>query len=274
MPNSRGCPPSLEDIAAFSEDATTWLRCPHNVAVVQCQDGMGLSGLMICCLLLRQGIFATPDRALSHFRRMRLRRPDKHSHTISPSQARYVSYFFRQVREPLRAQPSSPRFLSNVSVSGLPPALASDTAVAVWMRPKGEERCLPTVWLFANAGCKAAQPFYAEGRYSSTLPCCGGSAELELVLCKPTLLGFGTGVALATRGLPLELARGDIRLAAFSGEFSQRREHFAAWLHTDFLEPQKGVQLRQEQLDLPKLPRMCSFSAEMHLSFAEEPPQL
>mmetsp|Transcript_6337 Transcript_6337/g.16613 ORF Transcript_6337/g.16613 Transcript_6337/m.16613 type:complete len:442 (+) Transcript_6337:166-1491(+) len=278
---SEGAPLSLEAIGAFAEDAMAWLRGPSNVAVVQCGDGAHLTGLAICCLLLRQGIFASPDAALAHFGRMRLRHPAPPSAQLSASQRRYLRYFFNAVRQqpPARLQ-RPPRLgclgqdcrrlgLAGVSIAGLPRGLASDAAVALWLRPVGAAAPLRRVWLLASAGCKAAQPFYGAGALDAPLPGPPGAPELALLLCKPMMLGAGSGVALAARHAPLPLPRGDICVAAFAGAFAKQRQFFSAWLHTDHVQPGQPLVLPAGKLDPPRGGGSVSTAAELQLIFCE-----
>lgn len=42
-------------------------RDPNNVVAIHCKGGKGRTGMIICCLLLKMGIFTKPEDALEFF---------------------------------------------------------------------------------------------------------------------------------------------------------------------------------------------------------------
>lgn len=248
-----GCiqsPPSLEEIDSFCKDATAWLRDPANVAVVQCEDGKSQNGVLICCLLLSQGLFKNPEKSLTHFQGKRLK-PGRESDDMPPSLSRYVAYYFQLVRVPstcLKISAPRPVNLREVRAFGLPSAHA---AVAVWVRQRGDGFNEQRVYVLASPGCRSAQQFYACGSHTVTYEDKEGVLELQLVPCKATCLIHGNSLSLACRSSPLELD-GDFKVQVFTGDFSRRKTHFCAWLNTAFVNTDHGVYLACDELDMPR----------------------
>lgn len=75
----------------FCEDATEYQnRDERNTIAIHCKAGKGRTGLMICCLLLFQGVCETADDALEHYGKMRT---SNGKGVTIPSQQRWVRYF-------------------------------------------------------------------------------------------------------------------------------------------------------------------------------------
>lgn len=256
FPVEDSSPPSLETVAAFCDCAAAWLRNPSNVAVVQCPDGIGIAGVMICCFLLSQGLFKTPDRALSHFKRMRLRNPLSNDAIFdrTPSFARYISYFFQCVRRHSKAHRvaivGSPRPVRVVKVQVAGLSDARDVSIAIWLRPRGPNsgEILDRVFLLATPGSTAAQQFYCTGSVASRrTKACEDNTKIELVLCHWRIIDSGAALALWPTS-PVDLD-GDVKIQASAGEFRRSKALFTSWFNTSFMATQDGVFLPTEELD-------------------------
>ena len=254
FPVDDSSPPSLDAIGKFCDRAASWLRKPSNVAVVQCRDGVGISGVVICCFLLSQGLFETPDRALAHFRRMRLRNTtDSDTFDRNPSFARFISYFFDSVRRPSKAlcvETPHPIRVIRAQVAGL--ADARDASLAIWIRPRGSSdgKVLDRVWLLTTPWSTAARQFSGKEQSGRTLVKSRKDevgVAAELLLCNGHVINDGTTFVLLPR-CPVELD-GDLKIQVFSGAFRRSKVSFTAWLNTSFTTSRDGVFLPSEELD-------------------------
>lgn len=93
----------LHSIFELCEDAAEFLEEDDlNVVALHCKGGKGRTGTMICSLMLFMGLFSNPDAALDYFAERRTN-PDAQEGTVegveTPSQARYVHYMARVMRE-------------------------------------------------------------------------------------------------------------------------------------------------------------------------------
>ena len=251
-------PPSLDAIATFCDRAASWLRKPSNIAVVQCRDGVGISGVVICCFLLSQGLFKTPDRALAHFRRMRLRNPSDSDDIFdkNPSFVRFISYFFDSVRRPSKAlrfnESSHPTRVARAQVSGL--ADAQDASLAIWVRLRGSSagKAPDRVWLLATPWSTAARYQFYGKESSGQIPPVQSrkdevGAAIELLMCDGRVINDGTALVLLPRR-PVEL-NGEVKIQVFSGAFRRSNASFTAWLNMSFTTSRDGVFLPPEELD-------------------------
>jgi protein-tyrosine phosphatase len=74
-----------------------WLaEDPENIVVCHCLAGHGRTGVVLCCLLLYEGLVSSADEALSEFARIRSTTGKGIAH---PSQKRYVQYAEMQLLE-------------------------------------------------------------------------------------------------------------------------------------------------------------------------------
>ena len=65
---------NIEQIQAIINHSNTWLlQDPANVIAIHCKGGKGRTGMIISCLLLKQGIKDSPSEALSLFAQRRTR---------------------------------------------------------------------------------------------------------------------------------------------------------------------------------------------------------
>lgn len=62
----------------------------QTVAIVNCKDGKGRTGTIMCCFLLLTGLFQTPEEAFHYYSKKRFTRGEG---VTQPSQKRYVNYF-------------------------------------------------------------------------------------------------------------------------------------------------------------------------------------
>ena len=73
----------------------SWLETHgHNIAVVHCEDGKLLTGVMICAYLLKSGHCIGVNEAIRLFSTIRLTNKEE----FTPSHLRYLAYFETQLK--------------------------------------------------------------------------------------------------------------------------------------------------------------------------------
>ena len=80
-------------------------RDPNNVIAIHCKGGKGRTGMIICCLLLKMGIFTKPEDALEFFATRRTT-TDKNEVRVKEqrvsSERKEAGVIYRPIAEPLR----------------------------------------------------------------------------------------------------------------------------------------------------------------------------
>lgn len=65
------------------DQSNTWLvQDPANVIAIHCKGGKGRTGMIIACLLMRQGVQDTPDASLRYFAERRTKACEDTKETV------------------------------------------------------------------------------------------------------------------------------------------------------------------------------------------------
>ena len=93
--------PTLNRILQVSKEVTEFLdKDKENVVVIHCRGGKGRTGTIVCSVLLDRYRLSSPEEVLEHFEEMRTNYfGEKKQGLSTPSQERYVRYFYDLVRK-------------------------------------------------------------------------------------------------------------------------------------------------------------------------------
>eukprot|EP00127_Corallochytrium_limacisporum_P000953 Clim_evm37s33 gene=Clim_evmTU37s33 len=123
--------PSIEQMLDFCRDASVWLEeDTENVIAVHCKGGKGRTGTMICAYLLYSGQFDEPADCLKYYNEKRAnidkyRADNTYKNVLTPSQARYVVYFQKHLKQDIPLQFPPRMILGNLTVVGMSAVLAN-----------------------------------------------------------------------------------------------------------------------------------------------------
>ncbi|XP_065178138.1 phosphatidylinositol 3,4,5-trisphosphate 3-phosphatase TPTE2-like [Sycon ciliatum] len=102
--------PLLHELIEFCEDVHRWMEAhPDNVIAVHCKGGKGRTGTVVCCWLMRSGMYQDADSCLAYFgeRRTDLSKGHKYQGVQTPSQSRWVGYYDEYLHRLNRVLPTS-----------------------------------------------------------------------------------------------------------------------------------------------------------------------
>eukprot|EP01083_Nonionella_stella_P207411 753498_1 len=96
--------PTISNMFKLCEGIAEWLsKDDKNCVAVHCKGGKGRTGTMICAWILFTYKDATPEEAIELFAAMRTNQmeSDKYQGVETPSQRRYVEYFYQFIQNPI-----------------------------------------------------------------------------------------------------------------------------------------------------------------------------